>query len=112
MLSPNQVLNRRYRIVEKCGKGGMGTVYKAQDERLAITVAIKQCAFDQPFLRQLFTQEARLVARLRHRAIARVIDHFDEDDCQYLVMLPASRPCCGGVRLTFRMRRSRRRSAG
>jgi hypothetical protein len=86
VLSSNQLLNRRYRIVEKCGKGGMGTVYRAEDERLALTVAIKECAFDRPDLRRLFTQEARLVARLRHRTIARVIDHFEEGDCQYLVM--------------------------
>jgi serine/threonine protein kinase len=86
MLPPTQLLNDRYRVVEICGRGGMGTVYKAEDQRLGITVAVKRCAFDRPEERRLFTREARLVARLRHRAIAHVIDHFEEDDSLYLVM--------------------------
>jgi serine/threonine protein kinase len=86
MLDSDTILQDRYRIIRPLGQGGMGTVYEAFDERLDTTVALKECHFSEEQLRKQFEREARLLARLRHPAITRVIDHFQQDDGQFLVM--------------------------
>ena len=86
MLAPGTVLQGRYRIVRQLGKGGMGTVYEAIDERLRNKVALKETSCSEDFLRQAFEREAVIMARLRHPALPVVIDHFSEPLGQFLVM--------------------------
>jgi serine/threonine protein kinase len=86
MLTPETVLQGRYRIVRQLGQGGMGAVYEAIDQRLDTTVALKETLFSEERLRKQFEREARLLARLHHPALPRVSDHFSEDDGQFLVM--------------------------
>jgi eukaryotic-like serine/threonine-protein kinase len=86
MLTPDTVLQGRYRVVRQLGQGGMGAVYEAVDERLDTTVALKETLFTDERLRRQFEREARLLARLHHPALPRVSDHFSEGDGQFLVM--------------------------
>ncbi len=86
MLTPETVLQGRYRIVRQLGQGGMGAVYEAVDQRLDTTVALKETLFADERLRKQFEREARLLARLHHPALPRVSDHFSENDGQFLVM--------------------------
>src|SRR5436853_7186750 len=86
MLSPDTILQGRYRIVRQLGQGGMGAVYEAVDERLDTVVALKETFFVDEKLRKQFEREARLLARLHHQALPRVSDHFNEGDGQFLVM--------------------------
>ena len=64
----DRVLNGRYRITERIGIGGMAEVYKAQDETLGRTVAVKvmlpQYASDPDFTAR-FRQEAASAANLQ-----------------------------------------------
>jgi eukaryotic-like serine/threonine-protein kinase len=86
MLTPETILQGRYRIVRQLGQGGMGAVYEAIDQRLDTTVALKETLFADERLRRQFEREARLLARLHHPALPRVSDHFSENDGQFLVM--------------------------
>ncbi|HEY0378273.1 MAG TPA: protein kinase [Pyrinomonadaceae bacterium] len=86
MPAADTVLQGRYRIVRQLGKGGMGAVYEAVDERLHRTVALKETLADTEELKRAFEREARLLANLRHPVLPKVIDHFTEDDGQFLVM--------------------------
>jgi serine/threonine protein kinase len=86
MLTPDTVLQGRYKVVRQLGQGGMGTVYEALDERLDTVVALKETVFTDERLRKQFEREARLLARLHHPALPRVSDHFSEGDGQFLVM--------------------------
>lgn len=86
MLTPDLVLQGRYRIIRQLGQGGMGAVYEALDQRLDTTVALKETLFAEERLRKQFEREARLLARLHHPALPRVSDHFSEGDGQFLVM--------------------------
>src|SRR5947209_1843089 len=79
-------LQGRYRIVRQLGKGGMGAVYEAVDERLSRTVALKETLAKTDELKRAFEREARLLANLRHPVLPKVIDHFTEEDGQFLVM--------------------------
>jgi serine/threonine protein kinase len=86
MLTPGTILQNRYLVIRQLGQGGMGTVYEAKALRLNTTVALKETHFsDERFMKQ-FEREAQLLAALRHPALPRVIDHFDENDGLYLVM--------------------------
>jgi hypothetical protein len=86
MLTPETILQGRYRIIRQLGQGGMGAVYEAIDQRLDTTVALKETLFSEERLRKQFEREARLLARLHHPALPRVSDHFSEADGQFLVM--------------------------
>lgn len=81
------MLQNRYLIVQLIGKGGMGEVYLAVDQRLGSAVALKRTFFsDNDMLRNAFEREARTLARLRHAVLPKVSDHFTEHETQYLVM--------------------------
>ncbi|HEX8246819.1 MAG TPA: serine/threonine-protein kinase [Pyrinomonadaceae bacterium] len=81
------MLQNRYLVVQLIGKGGMGEVYLAVDQRLGSAVALKRTFFsDNDLLRNAFEREARTLARLRHGVLPKVSDHFTENETQYLVM--------------------------
>ena len=86
-LNPNTLLQNRYLIVQLIGKGGMGEVYLAVDQRLGSAIAIKRTYFtEDEMLGNAFEREARTLARLRHPVLTKVSDHFIENENQYLVM--------------------------
>ncbi|MDQ3179708.1 MAG: protein kinase [Acidobacteriota bacterium] len=86
-LAPNTLLQNRYLIVNLIGKGGMGEVYLAVDQRLGSAIALKRTFFsDDEILRNAFEREARTLARLRHGVLPKVSDHFTEAETQYLIM--------------------------
>lgn len=86
MLPANTVLQNRYRIVRQLGRGGMGAVYEAVDQRLSSIVAIKETLIATEEARRAFEREASLLANLRHRSLPSVTDHFAEGEGQFLVM--------------------------
>src|ERR1700730_14649120 len=86
MLVAGAILQDRYRIIRQLGKGGMGAVYEAIDQRLDATIAIKETFSVDDRLRRQFEQEARLLAQLHHPALPRVSDYFTEGDRAFLVM--------------------------
>jgi serine/threonine-protein kinase len=93
-LPPQFVLSRRYVILRRVGKGGMGAVYQAADSRITgKTWAVKEIsdvAITDPLEQQqahaAFRQEALMLASLDHRNLPKVVDHFSEGGKQYLVM--------------------------
>jgi len=85
-LTPGTLLQTRYRVVRQLGRGGMGAVYEAVDERLAITVALKETLSSELCMRKQFEREARLLASMEHPALPRVTDHFVDGNRAFLVM--------------------------
>ncbi len=86
-LAPNTMIQNRYLVVHLIGKGGMGEVYLAVDQRLGSAVALKRTGFaDDQMLAAAFEREAKILARLRHPVLPKVSDHFVENGEQYLVM--------------------------
>ncbi len=53
----------RFRLLERIGSGGMGTVYRAFDERLQRDVAVKEVMVGDP---DRVMREAQAAARLNH----------------------------------------------
>lgn len=86
MLLNSVLLQNRYRIVRQLGRGGMGTVYEAIDQRLSRTIALKETLIETHELRRAFEREAHLLANLNHPSLPRVIDHFTDNNEQYLAM--------------------------
>jgi serine/threonine protein kinase len=86
LLTPDTILQSRYRVVSHLGKGGMGAVYEAIDLRLGHTVALKQALTSDEALWKQFEREARLMARLNHPVLPRVSDYFTEGHRAFLVM--------------------------
>jgi len=87
MLSPNIILQNRYRVVRELGHGGMGTVYEALDQRVNCIVALKETiAGNDEEARRAFEREASLLGNLRHSALPKVMDYFSDDEGDFLVM--------------------------
>ena len=83
----DSLLINRYRILEILGQGGMGSIYKAEDENLGVHVAVKENLFTSDEYARQFRREAVILANLRHPNLPRVTDHFVIDgQGQYLVM--------------------------
>ena len=78
-----------YRILERVGRGGMGTVYRAEQLSLRRIVAFKvlspSLAWDKDSIER-FMQEARSSARLVHRNIVQALDVGREGSIYYFVM--------------------------
>ncbi|MEO6655264.1 MAG: protein kinase [Pyrinomonadaceae bacterium] len=86
-LAQNSMIQNRYLVVQLIGKGGMGEVYLAVDQRLGSAVALKRTFFSENSeLGNAFEREARILGRLRHPVLPKVIDHFNENSDQFLVM--------------------------
>src|SRR6267142_214968 len=77
-----------YRVLSKVGEGGMGVVYKAEDQRLGRVVALKVIReFDgDSSRRSRFWQEARAAAQVSHPNACRIYDIAEEQDRLVLVM--------------------------
>jgi serine/threonine-protein kinase len=83
------LLNKRYKLLQPIGQGGMSVVYKAQDLSLGRLVAVKvlreTLTADTEFLAR-FQQEARNAANLAHPNIVTVHD-FGKDGARYYIVM-------------------------
>lgn len=86
MLDPGSLILQRYQIVRLIGRGGMGAVYEAIDQRLRNTVALKQMIGSAEENATAFEREAQILAGLRHGALPKVIDYFRDGQGRFLVM--------------------------
>jgi len=88
-LPAGRIFAGRFRIVEKAGTGGMGVVYRAVDETLGETVALKLLRPElvhAPHFAERFKREARLARQIRHRNVCRVFDIGEEEGTLFLSM--------------------------
>lgn len=93
-LEPGEVLRERYQIKQFISRGGMGSIYLADDLRLEGRLcAVKEVRLDQSLtdetLRQTrdqFLREATVLARLDHANLPKVSDFFSEEHSDFLVM--------------------------
>jgi serine/threonine protein kinase len=74
----------KYRILERVGSGGFGTVFKAWDPDIKRPVAIKSCLLGKEFQARFF-QEAELAGRLQHPNITTVYEFGMEGETPYIV---------------------------
>jgi hypothetical protein len=86
---PGTLLDERYRIVGRLGKGGMGEVYRADDLRLGQPVALKflpeSVDRDPARLTQLHT-EVRMARQVSHPNVCRVYDVGEYEGHTFLSM--------------------------
>jgi eukaryotic-like serine/threonine-protein kinase len=88
-LTAGSLLAGRYRILELVGVGGMGMVYRATDEQLGLTVAVKvlrpDLARDGRWLER-FKQELVLARQVSHPHVVRIHDLGGDGDLAFLTM--------------------------
>ncbi len=83
------LVNRRFRITEILGTGGMAAVFLAKDEKLDVHRAIKVLAPEFSKLAQVrkrFISEATTMAKLQHPNVVTVFDFGDVGESLYIIM--------------------------
>jgi eukaryotic-like serine/threonine-protein kinase len=89
MITEGTHLDSRYRVTTLLATGGMGEVWRGQDDELDMEVAIKvlkqEAATNVTFLKR-FEIEARNAAGLQHKNIAQVLDYGTHDGSAYMIM--------------------------
>ena len=84
-----RLIRGRYQIEKLVARGGMATVYLAEDNRLDRKVAIKvihaHLANDRNF-REKFVREAKIAAGLSHPNLVNVFDQAEDGDVVFLAM--------------------------
>jgi tetratricopeptide (TPR) repeat protein len=78
-----------YEVLNLLGRGGMGVVYKARQERLNRIVALKMIragAYASPELRARFHIEAEALAKLQHPNIVQIYEVGESSGCPYIAM--------------------------
>jgi len=93
MLVESRRIRDRYRLLEPIGGGAMGTVWRAQDEKLDRTVAIKELLLPHDHdehrteeAKNRAMREARIAARLQHSHAITVFAVLEEEDRPWLIM--------------------------
>jgi len=87
-----------YRLLEKLGEGGMGTVYKAEDQRLRRLVALKFLSAEvlsDSTSRTRFVREAQAAGALDHPNICTVYGLEEADGFCFIVMACIEGPTLG-----------------
>ena len=87
--APGRVLNERYRLVSQLARGGMATVWVAEDTLLARKVAVKTLHPElsvEEAVRARFRNEAIAAAALAHPGIVTTYDTGEDDGVAYIVM--------------------------
>ncbi|HEY7175641.1 MAG TPA: serine/threonine-protein kinase [Micromonosporaceae bacterium] len=88
-VGPGLVLAGRYRLTEHIAGGGMGDVWRAIDQVLARTIAVKillPTLVADPGFAARFRDEARTMATINHPGVVDVYDYGTDAGVTYLVM--------------------------
>jgi serine/threonine-protein kinase len=83
------VLGGRYRLAQPLGRGGMGSVWRAEHLSLSSPVAVKLIharAAESPDAQARFLREAQAAAALRSPHVVQVLDHGVEEGVPFIVM--------------------------
>ena len=75
-----------FEVLAEIARGGQGAVFRARHVRLGTVVALKTLVERTPAAVQRFQQEAKILARLRHRNLPAVSDLGEADAVPYLAM--------------------------
>lgn len=83
-----RVLEGRYRVDGRLGKGGMAVVYRAEDFMLGRSVALKvlhRYYAEASYFQRRFKQEARAMASMDHANIVKIYDICQDDEIPFIV---------------------------
>lgn len=82
----NTIIDGRYRVFRELGRGGMGSVHRAEDMHLERPVAIKFGRTDIPWMTSRFRKEAAALAAIRNEHVAAIHAYGEHEGAPFFVM--------------------------
>jgi len=76
-IQTDQIVGRNYRVIRPLGEGGMASVYEVEHVKLGVRYALKVFTLQEGYVelfRKRFSAEGKILARLNHPNLVRVID--------------------------------------
>lgn len=89
MARVGEIIDGKYEILRQIGRGGMSVVYLAMDKRLNKQWAVKEYRQDSSFqqlARESLLREAKLMKKLDHPRLPRIVDIIENASNIYIVM--------------------------
>jgi serine/threonine protein kinase len=88
-LTAGSIFAGRYEIVEELGKGGMGRVYRAFDNKVEEEIALKllqpEIAVSKKTIKR-FRTELKLARKITHKNVCRMFDFHEEEKTPFITM--------------------------
>ncbi|WP_069789469.1 protein kinase domain-containing protein [Cyanobacterium sp. IPPAS B-1200] len=89
----NLILNRRYRVIKRLGKGGFGATFVGvdlinKDDPLCVVKQLRPIVDDPQAFKMalsLFKREAKTLAKINHPQIPKLLNHFVDDEKFYVI---------------------------
>lgn len=89
LIFDDMIVNQRFKIIKILGRGGMGNIYLARDQKLKRDVAIKcisEKTLNDFYSKARFLREAQTASQLEHTNICTIYEIYEEEKNNYIVM--------------------------
>src|SRR5262245_31333692 len=87
IFNPGSVIDKKYQIVKRIGHGSVGTVYEVKRLSDNRNVAMKIVdIYGDDKLKRRIEREIRIMEKIKHPNVIRILDSAEVDDAIYIIM--------------------------
>src|SRR6266481_2718250 len=87
LFNPGSIVDKKYQVVKQIGRGSVGTVYEVKRLSDKVNLAMKIVdVFGDDKLKRRIEREIRIMKKVTHPNVIRILDYAEADDAIYIIM--------------------------